>query len=406
MTEQAVKESTSSILSAESQRSDPCEIMQDFCETFTLEDCRQYFWELLDKWVISHEIEKIDSTSISNIFFFYRHSIKMMEAAYSLSHKRPETVTENPDCCESVISASTQSATKIETNIVPNSLEKLLQIIITTLAPDSIFLINLLDESLTVENTSIELLILLPPKSTKSNDHYHQVIASTTQQFPFVKYVFYRVHEIVPLLQKGHIFYTRVCNKRHLIYANNSSGIQFPDDLNISDGKEIPNGKNNPDIVTIQDQITITSIQEKARRSFEQEISKYRNFLEGARYYKLNKEQGLAAFMLQQATEHTLRSVILCLMDRNIKTHNLTRLLQTCRLCAKGLLAIFPLNNDKEKALLKLLNAAYVNARYTNEYAISDEELDILLERVEQLQSKAKEICLEKIKAFGIDCSN
>lgn len=387
MVEQAVKGPISNFPINDTEFTDFYKTLQDFRKTFSLDEYRAFLWELLERWVISYEGKIMPDLRTSNLFFFYRHSIKMMEAAYVFHYKGSGIIT--PETGDVTTTAITQAPPAIvEASIEPCTLEVLLRIIIGTLDPEMVFLINPLDNPLAIENTPLELLILLSSKHSKSNDCYQEAITSATRQFPNVIYLFRRGHEIAQLLKKGHIFYSRVCNKRQLLYTNNPDSIHLPEGLNPPDNQEE---------FPLHNQLIITAIQEKARKGFKL----CHNFLEGAMYYKLNKEYGLAAFMLQQATEHTLRSSILLLMDRNFKTHNLSRLLQTCRFCAKELLLVFPRDTEKEKAIFKLLNAAYIGARYTDKYHISEEELEILLERVARLQTKAKEICMESIKALN-----
>ncbi|OQP52902.1 hypothetical protein A4R26_28125 [Niastella populi] len=59
--------------------------------------------------------------------------------------------------------------------------------------------------------------------------------------------------------------------------------------------------------------------------------------------------------------------------------------------CAPDLDTIFPKNTDKEKELFNLLNAAYVDARYSPNYEISQEQVMLLLDRVNSLLTQTEQ---------------
>ena len=61
------------------------------------------------------------------------------------------------------------------------------------------------------------------------------------------------------------------------------------------------------------------------------------------------------------------------------------------------LLKIFPIDTPERKECFELLRAAYIDARYNKNYAISKEQLEYLIERVEKLKKTTEKICLEKI---------
>ena len=53
-----------------------------------------------------------------------------------------------------------------------------------------------------------------------------------------------------------------------------------------------------------------------------------------------------------------------------------------------------------EGKVFKLLEKAYVDARYKKEYRITRKQLEYLGKRVKLLQRLAKKICVEKIESF------
>ncbi|OMP75752.1 HEPN domain-containing protein [[Flexibacter] sp. ATCC 35208] len=354
----------------------PHEALEVFFSDFTVEDCRKRLWELYSHWIINHERQGTEHNEASTILLFYTHTEMLIEAAYLLYNKKkrkdaakeaaplPEIPVLKPD--ETLVS------------ITPDeTLQQVIQAIVKEALPERIFLINPISDGQSGENLQLELMVLLPETASKPFDEYHNSITAACKDMASVKILIRKAQEVYSFLQQGHIFYSVVCTDKALVYSINTVPLPVPEHLPVAE------------------------IREKAYKTFEQDTPKCEAFIDGARYYLLTKKYGIAAFMLQQVVEHLLRAVIASLMNRNVFTHNLTSLLQTCRLCAKEITTVFPRDTDKEKEFFQLLNTAYVKARYTNDYEIGEYEVSILLERVEYLQFRAKEVCTKKIEAFG-----
>ncbi|MDH7462167.1 HEPN domain-containing protein [Chitinophagaceae bacterium 26-R-25] len=120
----------------------------------------------------------------------------------------------------------------------------------------------------------------------------------------------------------------------------------------------------------------------KRQRCLTEGITKARSFLAGAELYVIRKEYKLAAFMLHQATEQALCTLIKSGMGYHPHTHNLDRLLRYSSMVRYQMPDIFPRNNDMEKQLFKLLQTAYSDVRYSEVYAIGYKEVSLLMERV------------------------
>ena len=107
-----------------------------------------------------------------------------------------------------------------------------------------------------------------------------------------------------------------------------------------------------------------------------------------------------AAFYLHQATENLLATNLLVFTHYKPSTHDLEKLYSLVNSLHNEFITAFPLTNDKEKALFKLLRRAYVNARYNKTYRINQEQLEWLAEGVEQLKFLTEKLCREKIESF------
>lgn len=377
MTKQEYKTLTYSSTQMESNGvNKPHEALEVFFNDFTVEDCRKRLGELYSHWVINHERQGTEYNEASTILHFYTHTEMLIEASYLLYNKKKRKKAAKEDVSPSEIPVSTPQETPIP--LAPDEiLQQVVQTIVKEVLPERIFLINQIRDDKGEESLQLELMVLLPETASKSFDEYQNSITAACNDMASVKILIRKAQEVYSFLEQGDIFYSVVCTDKTLAYSINTVPLPFPEHL------------------------PVTEIQEKAYRTFERDTLKCDTFIDGARYYLLTKKYGIAAFMLQQVVEHLLRAIIASLMNRNIFTHNLTSLLQTCRLCAKELTTVFPRDTDKEKELFQLLNSAYVKARYTNEYEISEHEVAVLLERVEYMQFKAKEVCMKKIEAFG-----
>lgn len=123
-------------------------------------------------------------------------------------------------------------------------------------------------------------------------------------------------------------------------------------------------------------------------------------FRKVARFCVDEGEPKLAAFNLHQATEHLYHCVLLVLTFYSPKSHNLVFLRRRCEPMDNRLQEAFPHGTKFERRCFELLRAAYVKARYSKHYKITDEELAWLTGRIEVLSGQVKIICEERIAAL------
>jgi len=100
-----------------------------------------------------------------------------------------------------------------------------------------------------------------------------------------------------------------------------------------------------------------------------------------------------AAFMLHQSVERFYHCALLTLTLYSPKSHKLNFLRSHAEEVAPELIAAWPRADRFSRRCFELLRQAYVNARYSPHYEISDEELRWLGERVLELQSLVKTVC-------------
>jgi predicted nucleotidyltransferase/HEPN domain-containing protein len=103
-----------------------------------------------------------------------------------------------------------------------------------------------------------------------------------------------------------------------------------------------------------------------------------------------------AAFDLHQTAERLYHCVLLVVTFYTPHVHNLG-FLRTQAERIDRRLAIWPMDDRKQRAMFEKLKDAYVKARYSKHYQISEEELAWLGEQVEELGRAVHLVCSEKI---------
>ena len=116
---------------------------------------------------------------------------------------------------------------------------------------------------------------------------------------------------------------------------------------------------------------------------------------------KLARERGFlkpGAFDLHQTSEFLYHCALLVVTFHTPHIHNLAFLRTQVERLDPRLQAVWPSENRKQRGMFEKLKEAYVKARYSKHYRISEEELDWLAARVEELARVVKAICLERIE--------
>jgi uncharacterized protein len=108
-----------------------------------------------------------------------------------------------------------------------------------------------------------------------------------------------------------------------------------------------------------------------------------------------------AAFQLHQATERFYHCLFLVRTLYSPKTHNLNQLRQLTEAFEPRLKQVWPRETKFERRCYELLREAYVKARYSRHYRITEEQLAWLSSRVELLQRLVRELCEERIATLA-----
>lgn len=109
----------------------------------------------------------------------------------------------------------------------------------------------------------------------------------------------------------------------------------------------------------------------------------------------------IAAFLLHQSTERFYACLLLVVTNYKPNTHNLVQLNALAILQNESLTEVFPQDTKIQRSRFQLLKKAYIEARYSELYEITEEELMWLSERVRILQKITEQLCKAKIESFG-----
>ncbi|MFS0773022.1 HEPN domain-containing protein [Sphingomonas sp. 1P08PE] len=132
---------------------------------------------------------------------------------------------------------------------------------------------------------------------------------------------------------------------------------------------------------------------EEAREFWETWAPSAANFLTLAQQAHAASMPREAAFLLHQATERLYHCTLLVLTLYSPKSHKLNFLRSQAERLAPALIEAWPRDTRFAQRSFELLRRAYVDARYSPHYRISDEEIRWLTERIRLLQLIVDEVC-------------
>ncbi|MGM5631323.1 HEPN domain-containing protein [Apibacter raozihei] len=153
--------------------------------------------------------------------------------------------------------------------------------------------------------------------------------------------------------------------------------------------------------LTRRRKLNFKEIQQQAQEYFNEKFDRAIEFLEQTKFAYGRNKYVMASFQLHQAAENFYYAIRLVFTLRSNKQHNLSKLSSSVKKHSEELVKVFPRNTEEEKRLFNLLKNAYVEARYNPDFLVTQQDIDILLPKVELLRTITERICKEKIKEYG-----
>jgi len=192
-----------------------------------------------------------------------------------------------------------------------------------------------------------------------------------------VEFITDDIKKLNKFIEEGRYFYTQIIEEGVILYDSGNYKLAEPRELNFEE------------------------IQKQAQEYFNEKFPRANNFLKGAKFYYAETDYKEASFLLHQSCENYYYAIRLAFTLRNAKQHNLYKLISSVKRYSEDLETVFPRDTPEEKRLFTLLKSSYVDARYNPHFAVSKEDIEALIPKVEKLRDITERISNKKIKEYG-----
>lgn len=186
------------------------------------------------------------------------------------------------------------------------------------------------------------------------------------------------VSKLNDALSEGRYFYVEILAQGILLYDSEEYRLATPRELDYAEIKEM------------------------AEAYYKDKYSDAEDFLFHA---KIAQERGtyqMCSFMLHQATENFIKTIPLVYVLYGYKEHDLEFLIEKCKPYTLDLAKVFPRDTDEEERLFKLLQRAYIEARYNKKnFTVTKADIDVLIPRIELLRDIVEKVCRERIDEYS-----
>lgn len=190
-----------------------------------------------------------------------------------------------------------------------------------------------------------------------------------------VTIIVHRMEEINAALENGSSFFTTIYKKGTMLYDQEKEAFVVP----------APGAALNKRII-------------KREAFWHQWFNLSEGFLKGAKFYKNDNYHNLSVYMLHQALQHCYSGMLRVLTGYRTNTNGLRRLMKLI----DNILPDSSFTNVKktpeDARLTGLLLKGFGDARYSDKFEITEQELSLMIRRIEEILIKANISCLEHIK--------
>ncbi len=135
-----------------------------------------------------------------------------------------------------------------------------------------------------------------------------------------------------------------------------------------------------------------------ARLNYEQWFESAEQFYAASEFMLSKGWHKLGAFNLHQATERFYTAALLVITEYKPKAHNIDYLGKLAGKLHPSLRDVFPRTEPEDKRVWDLLKKAYLDARYSTKYTVTEAELRLMAGRVKELRDRVEKVCRERIE--------
>ncbi|WP_206114637.1 nucleotidyltransferase and HEPN domain-containing protein [Rhizobium anhuiense] len=184
-----------------------------------------------------------------------------------------------------------------------------------------------------------------------------------------VSFIVHSRREVNTYLKEGQYFFSDIRKEGIVLYELDDEPLAEPKPL------------------SIEDQLRV------AKEHFKERQEAAKEFFELAEHARSRHYRKRAAFLIHQTLEQTYSCVLLTLTNYGPPSHNIKFLRSLAEEQDRRLADAFPRDQHKERAWFNTLNEAYVKARYSKHFEISEEALGWLVGKTALLLEQVETVC-------------
>ncbi|MCQ1571669.1 nucleotidyltransferase and HEPN domain-containing protein [Neorhizobium galegae] len=189
-----------------------------------------------------------------------------------------------------------------------------------------------------------------------------------------VSFIVHSRREVNTYLKEGQYFFSDIRKEGIVLYELDDEPLAEPQPLSPADRLRV------------------------AREHLEERYPTAVGFLDTSQYTLSRGRNKEAAFLLHQSLEQAYACVLLTLTNYGPPSHNIKFLRSLAEEQDRRLAEAFPRDQHRERAWFNKLNEAYVKARYSKHYEITEEALSWLGERAAVLLERVDHVCREHLE--------
>ncbi len=198
------------------------------------------------------------------------------------------------------------------------------------------------------------------------------------ERFPEVGFILHTYADVNDQIARGRPFFLNIAREGIALYEAKGFPLAAP-------------GEMPPEIV-----------REETIGNFQGWLPDAESALESFRQLKNNAPKW-AAFLAHQTAEHAYTCVLLTLTLYAPASHNIRNLRKKAEALVPELRAVWPANHGLTRRCFELIYQAYIKARYSKHYKITDEELTYSFARLDALVALVRMACERHLAGMGID---
>jgi uncharacterized protein len=268
------------------------------------------------------------------------------------------------------------------TPIQRRELETAKQIIMRSIRPEKIILFGIfsveadarsISERLPPGIVAYDLLVVTSQGDRRSDYELQDIIESSCRDEVAVTALVHDIGYVNRRIAEGQYFFTQIRDGAILLY----------------DAGRTPFVK-----AGVTD---LAQVRQLAERDFDRWRRQSRAFFRSAEFNLDGGEWKIVVFMLHQAAEQIYQAILLAFMGYKPTTHNLDKLRRYTNRFSVELACLFPRNSEEEDRLFRLLLSGYVDARYKEDFLVTEADARLLTGRVGQLLEIAERVCRNRL---------